>query len=110
MSTTKTLKTIATALIVSAGLNTQAYAEGESQFPFASEVDSCIAAVNANLDLETASRVRHLVKQQDRTGQGYAFAIETSVFSGDAEKRYETYCVARGDNAPSKFRISEETA
>lgn len=110
MTTIKTLNVITSALIVSAGLIAPTFADDNASLPFASEVNSCIAAVNANLDLESASRVRHLVKQQDRAGQSYAFAIETTVFSGDAEKRYEAYCVARGDNEPSKFRISEETA
>jgi hypothetical protein len=110
MNTIKTLKLITSALIISAGVSAPTFADDNSSLRFASEVNSCIAAVNANLDLQSASRVRHLVKQHDRTGQSYAFAIETSVFSGDAEKRYEAYCVARGDGEPSKFRISEEIA
>jgi len=109
MTTIKTLNVITSALIVSAGLTAPTFADDNASLPFASEVNSCIAAVNANLDLESASRVRHLVTQRDRAGQSYAFAIETSVFSGDAEKRYAAYCVARGDNEPSQFRISEET-
>jgi hypothetical protein len=110
---TRTMTTIvkltASALILSAGLAAPAFADESNRLPFASEVNSCLAAVNANLDLESASRVRHLVKQQDRAGQSYAFAIETSVFSGDEEKRYAAYCVARGEGQPSKFRISEVT-
>ena len=108
MTTIKTLKLIVSALTVSAGLVAPTFADDKSSLPFASEVNSCIAAVNANLDLHSASRVRHLVKQRDHAGQSYAFAIETSVFSGDAEKRYAAYCVARGDNEPSQFQISEE--
>jgi hypothetical protein len=110
---TRTMTTIvkltASTLILSAGLAAPAFADESNRLPFASEVNSCLAAVNANLDLESASRVRHLVKQQDRAGQSYAFAIETSVFSGDEEKRYAAYCVARGEGEPSKFRISEVT-
>ena len=108
MTTINTLKLITSALIVSAGLIAPAFADDNASLPFASEVNSCIAAVNANVNLQNASRVRHLVKQRDRAGQSYAFAIETSVFSGDAEKRYAAYCVAQGDSEPSKFRISEE--
>ncbi len=109
MTTINIIKLTASALILSAGLVTPAIAEESKSMPFASEVNSCLAAVNANLDLQSASRVRHLVKQQDRAGQSYAFAIETSVFSGDEEKRYAAYCVARGEDEPSKFRISELT-
>lgn len=110
MTTTRKLTTIAAALIACTGLSAPSFAEDDSRLPFDSEVNSCIAAVNASLELETASRVRHLVKQQQRNRQSYAFAIETSVFSGDAERRYEAYCVARGGDAPTQFRITEETA
>lgn len=110
MNTIKTLKLITSTLVVSAGLVAPTFADDNTSLSFAREVNSCIAAVNANLDLQSASRVRHLVKQQVRSGQSYAFAIETSVYSGDTEKRYEAYCVAHGDSEPSKFSISEEIA
>lgn len=108
MTTINTIKLTASILTMSAGLITPALADESRNLPFASEVNSCLAAVNANLDLQSASRVRHLVTPQDRAGQSYAFAIETSVFSGEEEKRYAAYCVARGTGEPSKFRISEK--
>lgn len=79
--------------------------------PFAAEIESCVAQVNAHLDLASAGRVRHFVSEADRTGIGYALTIETSVFlengAGTIEKHYEAYCVARGSNEPSTFRIEE---
>lgn len=81
----------------------------DERLPYAAEVESCIATVNAHLDLESARRVRHLVSDAERTGIGYALTIETSVFlrHGPIEKRYEAHCVARGANEPSTFRIEE---
>lgn len=79
--------------------------------PFAAEIESCIAQVNAHLDLASAERVRHFVSDAERTGIGYALTIETSVLlenaAGTIEKHYEAYCIARGANEPSTFRIEE---
>ncbi|HZD51741.1 MAG TPA: hypothetical protein VE175_01730 [Woeseiaceae bacterium] len=84
---------------------------GEDGLPFAAEVQSCVDAVNAELELRDARRVRHLVLDAKRTGIGYALTIETSVLleaDGDAiEKRYEALCVAYGANEPSTLRIEE---
>jgi len=74
---------------------------------FAKEVDSCVAAVTSRLDLDRATRVRHLVSTAKRTGIGYVLTIETAVFFDSSEKKYEAYCVANGDNVPVKFRIEE---
>jgi hypothetical protein len=74
---------------------------------FSDEVDSCVAAVTSRLDLDRATRVRHLVSNARRTGIGYVLTIETAVFSDNSEKKYEAYCVANGSNAPLKFRIEE---
>lgn len=107
MKITKTLSSLAAASILSASLLAPAFAADEASLPFASEVDTCIAAVTANVNLQNANRIRHLVKQKDRTGSSYAFAIETTVFSGNESKRYAAYCVASGDAEPTKFRITE---
>lgn len=99
-----------TLVLALAALAVPADARSDSP-PFAAEVESCVAAVNAHLDLGEATRVRHFVSDADRTGLGYALTIETSVFlvhgPETVEKRYEAHCIARGRNAPSTFRIEE---
>jgi hypothetical protein len=82
-------------------------AEAAETLAFAKEVDSCVAAVTSRLDLDRATRVRHLVSTAKQTGIGYVLTIETAVFFDSSEKKYEAYCVANGDNAPLKFRIEE---
>ncbi|MDH4046898.1 MAG: hypothetical protein OEW68_10685 [Gammaproteobacteria bacterium] len=109
MKITKRLSTVAAMTILSIGLYTPSMAD-DGKLPFASEVDSCLSAVNATLNLLDAERVRHVVKQKDRPGLAYAFAIETSVFSGEDAKHYAAYCVASGDGEPSRFRIAEKTS
>lgn len=88
-------------------LSATAAGAADDPLPYAAEIDSCIAAVNAHLDLNGATRVRHLVSEANNTGLGYALTIRTSVlYSGaPAAERYQAYCVARGANAPSTFRI-----
>jgi hypothetical protein len=80
-------------------------AEAGEKMLFSREVDSCLAAVNSKLDLESATRVRHLVSKVKKTGIGYALTIESAVVFPDSEKRYETHCVANGNNAPIKLNI-----
>lgn len=75
--------------------------------PYADELDTCVAAVNARLDLSDARRVRHTVTREKRTGIGYVLSIETAVYAGDNQRRYAAYCVARGTAEPVKFTLSE---
>jgi hypothetical protein len=104
MSTKNVLPGLAAALALGA---TSSVAVGAEKLAFAEEVDSCVAAVTSHLNLDRATRVRHLVSTARRTGIGYVLTIETAVFSDSYEKKYEAYCVANGDNVPLKFRIEE---
>ena len=99
--------TVFAGIVTAVVLGTPALAEKSPDIAFAKEVDSCIAAVTRNLDLLEASRVRHVVTEQNRSGSAYALAIETSVFSGSEVRTYAAFCIARGANEPLKFRIDE---
>jgi hypothetical protein len=81
-------------------------AAGDDSPAYADEVDSCIARVDSHLDLGRAGRVRHFVTSTKRTGIGYVFTIETTVFADATERKYAAYCVAQG-RSPVKFRIDE---
>jgi hypothetical protein len=74
---------------------------------FGREVDSCLAAVNNQVDLAEANRVRHVVTDSKRTISGFALTIRTSVFSENSEKRYAVRCVASGSSEPTLLRIEE---
>ncbi len=95
----------ATAVFVT-GLALPAAAD-DDVLTFAAEVNSCVAAVDSHLDLDDAARVRHFVTHTKQTGIGYVLTIETTVFGVASERKYAAYCVAKGDNAPVKFRIDE---
>ena len=97
LATLVTFSLIAVASTVDAG----------DRLPFAAEVDSCLAAVNAQVAIGQARRVRHLVSNAKQTGIGYVLTIETAVFFEDSEKKYEASCVASGSNAPLALKIEE---
>ena len=73
-------------------------------------VETCLSSVNAELDLDSATRVRHLVEHVKGTGIGDVFEIRTSVFTPGKTRTFAAYCVAGGSNLPVKFRISETGA
>jgi hypothetical protein len=102
------IKNVLPGLAATLALGATGSAAGAAEtLAFAKEVDSCVAAVTSRLNLDRATRVRHLVSTARRTGIGYVLTIETAVFSDSSEKTYEAYCVANGDNVPLKFRIEE---
>lgn len=97
---------IAATAVSVVGLALPAAADDDA-LTFAAEVNSCVAAVDSHLDLGDAARVRHFVINSKQTGIGYVLTIETTVFGVASERKYATYCVAKGDNEPVKFRIDE---
>jgi hypothetical protein len=105
MNKRKLLTTLAASTVLSAGLALPA--AGDDALTFADEVDSCVALVDRHLDLGQAERVRHFVTNTKRTGIGYAFTIETTVFDSASQRKYAAYCVAQGNNEPVKFSIDE---
>lgn len=107
MNTRMLTPAISTLLVLGAACAPASPAEAGEKMLFAKEVDSCLAAVNSKLDVESATRVRHLVSKVKRTGIGYALTIESAVIFPDYEKRYETRCVANGSNAPIRLDIEQ---
>ena len=83
-----------------------AFADAQEPIRFADELERCVATVNSQVELAGADRIRHIVTHAGRSGIGYALTIRTSVFHGDAQRDYSSYCVANGDNEPTKFRIT----
>ena len=94
-----------------------AAASDNEKLPYDSEVNSCVAEVGNHGNYNDATRVRHTVLRVKRrpgigprVGIGYVFTIDTSVFTDSDEiavSEYASYCVARGDQTPVKFKIEE---
>ncbi|HEX7719250.1 MAG TPA: hypothetical protein VF389_05540 [Woeseiaceae bacterium] len=106
ISAPRTVIVVAASLLALVSTSEPAMAAG-GKLAFAAEVDSCLAAVNHQVDLKDANRVRHLVTNTKRTAVGYALTIQTSVFGTDTERRFAVHCVARGSEKPLELRIDE---
>ncbi len=77
---------------------------------YASEVKTCIAEVGDHANYDDANRVLHMVVKTKNTFVGYVLTIDTSVFTNSdaiAVREYASYCVAKGDDKPVKFRIED---
>jgi hypothetical protein len=84
-----------------------AVAELPNSLEFADELDSCVTALNGELDLDGVSRVRHVVTKSSPKRRGYMFTIRTQTFSSNANKVYAVTCVADGKSLPLKLQVSE---
>lgn len=88
----------------------QATASGDGKLTAEREIYSCITEVNSRVNYEDATRVRHFVVEVKSTGLGHVFTINTNVYTTSAEiavREYNSYCVAKGNSKPVKFRIEE---
>ena len=105
MKRNQTLAVLGTlAVIAFAG---PAQADRASDPAYLDEIDSCVAEVKRRLDVADVQRLRHIVTDSKRSALGYALTIRTSVWDGDRENSYKTYCVANGNNTPIKFRFEQ---
>ena len=100
----------ATAAITLLTIGGPAAASDNGNLAYDSEVKSCVAEVGDHANYNDAIRVRHAVVKIKSTFIGYVFTIDTSVFTDSDEiavREYASYCVARGNDKPVKFRIAE---
>lgn len=107
MNYPKRFLSLTTAMALASLAATAVPAAETTELPFASELDACVAEVNANLDLAGVTRLRHTVTKEKRTGIGYVLNIETAVYSPHEQRSFSTYCVARGAANPVKFEMTE---
>ncbi len=90
-----------------------ASATDNDKLAYDSEVKSCVVEVGEHANYNDATRVRHTVVITKNTRIGYVFRIGTLVFTDSDEiavREYASYCVAKGEDKPVKFRIDEISA
>ncbi len=100
----------AAAAITLLAIGGPAAATDNGKLAFDSEVKSCVAEVGNHANYNDAIRVLHTVVKVKRTRIGYVFTIDTSAFTYSDEiavREYASYCVARGEETPVKFKIDE---
>ena len=91
-------------------LSTPVMADRNADIAYGDEIDSCIAEFATHVDVTEAERVRYVVTKSKRSGIGYALSFNTHVYSSNGEDSYAVYCVARGSNAPVKFKLKEKNS
>jgi len=109
MNNRQQLLTAATAFTLLA-IGGPAVASDNSGYPFDKDVTSCLKEVEDHADYSDATRVRHAVVILRSRLTRHVFSITTEVFTESNEvaaREYDSYCVAKGDDKPVKFRISE---
>ena len=71
------------------------------------EVQSCISAVNSEIDTSGANRVQHVVEDIELVKLGYRVEIDTTVIGEAGEVRYATDCSANRSFKPYRLKVSE---
>jgi hypothetical protein len=102
--------------LAAVGLLFSATAAADNWFPDVapqSSVNACIAEIADHADYSNATRVRHLIKSQERRNVGHTLRINTMVFDGSTEdkliREYKTKCIVGNSNKPVKFVLREAT-
>jgi len=106
-----TSKSLLPALAIALFASTTAGAE--NRLPFESELNACVSAIQAQVDLGDATRVRHIVR--DSRGAlgalgGYRLEIDTIVYKGDTSRQHSAVCVTRGALAPLSLNIDGKSS
>lgn len=74
--------------------------------PYELELDSCVAAIYRTIDLDGATRVRHIVRDSQSSSVGYELTIDTIVYDESASRAYRAVCLARGALNPIRLRVN----
>lgn len=90
-----------------------AAASDNGKLAYDNEVKSCVAEVGNYANYNDATRVQHTVVKIKNTFIGYVLTIDTDVFANSDEiaiREYASYCIAKGNDKPVKFRIRKISA
>lgn len=100
-------------LVILAGASTfmsaSALADQMDRIRYVDELESCVTAIRAEIELEGVNRIRHIVTKSSAQGIAYEFRLKVSTYSGDTEKEYSAYCLVIGSNEPSRLRVTAST-
>ena len=99
---------ILTTTIALTALSGAALADATRAVPYAGELDACVSALKANIDMDGVRRIRHIVTKMVPESIGYSMKLETVTYTGDTERHYSASCFANGNNPPFKLRINEQ--
>jgi hypothetical protein len=85
-------------------------AESTADKIYAAEIDACVTALKANIEMDGVRRIRHVVTKLAPDSIGYKMTLQTSTFTDDGVREYTASCFANGNNPPIKLRIRERNS
>jgi hypothetical protein len=85
-----------------------AVADPLKEAAYTAELDSCVSALKANIEMDGVKRIRHVVTKMYPDSIGYRMTLQTSTFTADRERHYSASCFANGSNPPFKLRVTEK--
>lgn len=88
-------------------LSGTALADSSKEAAYTAELESCVRAMKANIEMDGVRRIRHIVTKMYPDAIGYRMTLQTSTFTADSERHYSASCFANGRNPPFKLRITE---
>lgn len=107
---TRTITSYLLAVAALAAMTPNPAAATNRDLPYALELDSCVSAIYRNIDMDGATRVRHVVRDSQSSSVGYELTIDTVVYDAEASRAYRAVCLARGALNPIKLRIAGDDA
>lgn len=108
--TAKTLTTCLLAVGTLAALTAGPAPAASRDLPYALELDTCVSAIYRKIDIENATRVRHIVRDSQSSSIGYELTIDTIVYDAETSRAYRAVCLARGALNPISLRIAGDDA
>ena len=90
-----------------AAFSLPALADRPDSVRYADELESCVTAIKAEIDLAGVNRIRHIVTKSNAQGLAYELKLETSTYAGNMKKNYAAYCLVTGKGKPSRLRVEE---
>ena len=104
------LKTIAVAIAAVGTLSTaflpsSTWAATRGEVTVTPEMQSCLDAVNSQIETSDAERVSHVVSRYRAAKLGYTMQIDTTVNVESGDKTYRTICSANDAYNPYRLRV-----
>jgi hypothetical protein len=78
------------------------------EFAYTAELDACVNALTASIEMDGVRKIRHIVTKVIPYAIGYTMTLQTSTYTEDSVRHYSSSCTANGDNPPFRLRIAEE--
>jgi hypothetical protein len=81
--------------------------EAAKEKTFTAELDACVNALKANIEMDGVTKIRHIVTKMVPDVIGYRMTLQTSTYTDESVRHYASSCSANGNNPPFRLQITE---